>query len=48
MGPDTDKSRFVSVEVVGGAKASRPAKVAGAMARWLLNKPDAEDFERVD
>ena len=42
--PDVNKARLVSIEVVGREERITTAKVTDAMASWLLNETDAEDF----
>jgi hypothetical protein len=41
--PYTSKAKLVSRDA-----SVTTAKVTDAMARWLLNETDAEDFERAD
>ena len=43
--PDADKAKLISVEVVGREESVTKAEVTDAMARWLFNETDAEDFE---
>ena len=46
--PDTEKAVLVSVEVTGRDESITTAEVTDAMASWLFNETDAEDFEQVD
>jgi hypothetical protein len=43
--PDTSKAKLIRVEIVGREESVTTAEVSDAMARWLFNETDAEDFE---
>jgi hypothetical protein len=45
--PDTSNAKLIGVELVGRQESVTTAEVSDAMARWLSNETDAEDFEDI-